>query len=304
MALLVASFFAQSSLARVLEDDALTTRYSRLVRYLAMEGSQTAHSDFARIAISSMIAEYQDDLAELKVVRLKNEKRQRKRDRWAAGTRTYVDSLIDTFASMEAASSVRVLEGVAGSAAIQFERTLLPVSSMYLGGQDAFGEHVVGIFCQYHSCVELDNLQPAHSVAAKNPTPKHGWNFTTGSVAAFETGDGLIFLFSNVKDRVSKERVCLDIAKDLRTLGQRLLTVHRAGHSIDWEGLRITSDTHPPQVIVNRHNLYLSLSLPALSQVKGMLRTLTPWLQASVAEQSFRQYIPNAELLLGVLLTR
>ncbi len=57
-------------------------------------------------------------------------------------------------------------------------------------------------------------------------------------------------------------------------------------------------------IVVNRQNLYLSLSLPALSRVKGMLHTAIPWLQASVAEQPYRQFIPNSELLLAALLAR
>jgi len=290
-----------------------------------VRGASAAHvQSFARIALTEMIREHEEALAGAWRSRARSAEEQAKLGRWAAATRGYLERLVAMLEALDwtQASVSRSHDGVIQ---VRVRGHGVVVSSVYIRTPERLEGRIVDAFCARRDCsflaafeaaVAEERMSGESASAAKRvvapaagDTPRrrgeHGWSFGDGRLAVFTPGEGLHFMFSDLKERAAKERACRTVADELGQLARRLAAVKRGGHTIDWSLLRIDglADGKVHRVVLDARGTFTRLPLPALAASPSLLRLALPWLEARAEGKSAEQFFPRAELFLGDLLS-
>ena len=283
------------------------TELFRLVRYVEM-GSAQERLDFAHYAIVQMAMEHEQALAVAVHEQPGTLKKLAKQRRWIAATQRYLEQLATTLDAVGLAADVPVFARSAGEPTIVVDGRPLLVSSMDMKSPEKLGEGIVAAFCRLRRC---DFLQapaaPSVQVDTSAPSTRIGtvprWSFGDGAYAVLRTGAGLNFMFADVTERVTKERICMALSEELQTLSDRLIDAEAAGYVVEWSRVRIVDEDGRQKVYVDGQDNFVRMQLPLLSRAESVLRVASPWLAARMRGESVIQYVPSADLLLKQVLT-
>jgi len=127
------------------------------------------------------------------------------------------------------------------------------------------------------------------------------WKIAAGAPPEFFSEDGLHFIFNDLKDRKKKQKICLQIMRELRLISESLMEISSKGISIDWDVLDIEliSGSYGHKIIINRFGDSLEIELLYLGQIDALLPQVIPWLQARIKDEVFQQRFDHVDELIS-----
>jgi hypothetical protein len=285
------------------------SRYRHLVESLP-ELTADQRNAFALVAVEQMLREHDEQLAGLGEETPRTARERRKHLRWASATRRYAAELERFAAGLAAgAATVEIQRSAEGSVYLYLDRRPLVVTSMDLRRPETLEERIVEDWCARFDCVFLDDLQAATALeppAGTSPRPASAararWLFGDRGVPTFATSDGLVFEFDEIDDREHKQRLCLEVAAELRVAAALIMRAEREGYGVDWEAVGVVPGSGGARLVLDRHGTFVRANLPRLALAPGLLASARPWLRARLAGKTYEQRFVNAERALGPLL--
>ena len=272
----------------------------RLAAAVAGE-SELARGDFAAIALGEVVLAYELELDRLSAPGQVSRREQAKQWRWAGALRRYLETLHAAQQALDAGEPVEVLVAPPAPVQLLIGEHQVPLSSPRIENPLALDNAIVRVYCEAFAC-DPDLLE------APEPTSFHavagGWSFRDGWGSTYETGDGLGFMFRDVRDRGAKERVVRQIHEELRRLVAVVAGARRAGRAVDYRTLRVEEagrgEDH--RVILASGMPGTRVWLPALARAPGVVEIARDWIRARVEGRPARQLFPRADLLLADVL--
>ena len=125
------------------------------------------------------------------------------------------------------------------------------------------------------------------------------WKLSATEQPEFFSEDGLHFVFNDLKDRKKKQKICLQIMRELRIISESLMDISSKGVSIDWDvfELELISGSYGLKVVINRFGDSLAIELIYLGELKMLLAETIPWMQARIKGQTPQQIFNDADKL-------
>ncbi len=127
------------------------------------------------------------------------------------------------------------------------------------------------------------------------------WKISETENPEYYSEDGLNFVFNDLKDRKKKQKICLQIMRELRLISESLMEVSNKNISIDWDVLRLEhiSGTYGYKLIINRFGDSLAMELVYLGQIDTLLSETISWIQARLKDETYKQRFGHADILLS-----
>jgi len=127
------------------------------------------------------------------------------------------------------------------------------------------------------------------------------WKISETENPEYYSEDGLNFVFNDLKDRKKKQKICLQIMRELRLISESLMEVSNKNISIDWDVLRLEhiSGTYGYKLIINRFGDSLAMELVYLGQIDTLLSVTISWIQARLKDETYKQRFGHADILLS-----
>ena len=265
---------------------------------------QGVRADFAAVALSEMIAAYELEFDKLSLPGQVSRAEIAKQARWARAVQQFLAELYAARDELDAGAAVELI--VSPPAAVQFmvgER-MLAVASPRIDNPQSIEQQIVQVYCDSFACDPqiLEPLEPAAEKLAK----RGGWSFAAGQGSTYETNDGLGFMFTDVRERSRKERICLQLGEELNRLSMALASARRRGQMVDVQALRINASGRGDDqlVVLSTTGNTLRLHLPALLDAPDVVEVARNWIAARSKGVAYRQRFPRAERLMAKLLLR
>jgi hypothetical protein len=127
------------------------------------------------------------------------------------------------------------------------------------------------------------------------------WKIAAGALPEFFSEDGLHFIFNDLKDRKKKQKICLQIMRELRLISESLMEISSKGISIDWDVFNheLISGSYGHKIIINRFGDSLAMELVYLGQMDMLLIETIPWMQGQLKGEIYQQRFDHADELLS-----
>jgi len=130
------------------------------------------------------------------------------------------------------------------------------------------------------------------------------WKISETGKPEYYSEDGLHFVFNDIKDRKKKQKISLQLMRELRLISDSLIEISNKNISIDWEVLRLEhiSGSYGNKLIINRFGDSLAVELVYLGQLDTLLAETILWMQAQLKGESYHQRFDHADELLSKFL--
>ena len=289
---------------------------------------QQLQYDFSRIAIIEMFNTYEQELhrsqTHLTKLSSKRAKKKAKIRGWQIATRTYLKTLDQYLFSMDSGVPLEFLISRQNKIIILIGEQPVIISGPNSGSDKQIEHNIVEQFCLQYDCREYfqetsyitdessvkTSLEPevGESSVEKSSVENYidsysetsgSWTIHSDLKADFITGNGLIFKFSNIKNRFLKEAWAIGISRELTQLIEYLRITQQKGHKIQWSSLSmhelpLTDSAY--KIIVNKDGDYIKMSLPLLGKNPALFIQLIPWSQSYFENKTdYRMIIKKAD---------
>jgi hypothetical protein len=126
------------------------------------------------------------------------------------------------------------------------------------------------------------------------------WKMSETGFPEYYSEDGLYFVFNDIKDRKRKQKISLQLMRELRIISDTLLELSTRNISIDWDVLRLEqiSGSYGYKLIINRFGDSLALELVYLGQRDILFTESISWMQARLKNDTYQQRFSHADILL------
>jgi hypothetical protein len=274
---------------------------SRLVNSLQHE-SQAVHADFAAVALGELITAYELELDQLNAPGQVSRGEIAKQARWGSALTRFLDDLYAARDELDAGMQVELVVSPPAAVQILVGERLVAISSPRLDSPQPIGERVAEVYCDLFAC--LPEVFDSPDEATQQVVKRGGWSFVAGQGSTYETADGLGFMFSDVRNRVRKEQICLRIAEELERLSNILAQARRQGRKVDMSAFVVeTSGRGDDQrVRLSTSGDSLRARLPTIAQTPDLVEVARAWIAARSDGRAFSQRFPRAERLMARLL--
>jgi hypothetical protein len=130
------------------------------------------------------------------------------------------------------------------------------------------------------------------------------WKIAAGAPPEYFSEDGLHFIFNDLKDRKKKQKICLQIMRELRLISESLMEISSKGISIDWDvfEIELISGSYGHKIIINRFGDSLAMELIYLGQMEMLLNETIPWMQGQMKGETYQQRFDHADELISKVL--
>jgi hypothetical protein len=130
------------------------------------------------------------------------------------------------------------------------------------------------------------------------------WKISETENPEYYSEDGLHFVFNDLKDRKKKQKISLQIMRELRLISDSLIEISDKNISIDWNVLRLEhiSGSYGYKLIINQFGDSLAMELIYLGRLNMLLTECIPWMQARIKGQAIQHRFDRVdELVLRLL---
>jgi hypothetical protein len=254
---------------------------------LAKNVTQTADDEkreFARIALSQMYATYQAKLVESYNESIRQPKN-KGLARWRHATRDYLNDIQQALSQIQQGSYYDFFVNPQGRIVFSVTEKLLMITGPNSKSERSLESNIVKQFCDQYDCQayftkpEQEKEQP---VKDTRPIVKGRWLISKQYKADYYTDIGIIFRFSNLKNRAQKADWALQVSRDLALIIHTLNSIQTQGYRADLASLSISNDSGERgvvQVIINKKGDFIQLPLPMLSKSTAIHQKIAPWIQ-------------------------
>jgi hypothetical protein len=130
------------------------------------------------------------------------------------------------------------------------------------------------------------------------------WKISETGKPEYYSEEGLHFVFSDIKDRKKKQKISLQLMRELRLISDSLIEISNKNISIDWEVLRLEhiSGTYGYKLIINQFGDSLAVELVYLGKIDTLLTETISWMQSRLKDETYQQRFGNADILLSELM--
>jgi hypothetical protein len=255
--------------------------------------------DFASIALNELVAAYESSYRESADEQHDKPKARLKLARWRRESKTFIDQLNSLRATVSDQSLIEIASDQSGPLLLFIDNVPVLISGPEIARAGLLEQRIMQRYCQLHDC-ERYHATPPTPVLAQVPRVRGGWHLQHRQGASYETGDGLMFVFRTLEDRVEKQARCEAIAADLRLLVGHLQSARQAGHAIDWQQLTIATlhDGITKQIVINDAGVYLNMELGFFGNGRELLPPFRDWVRKRVAGEPASVVITEAERLI------
>ena len=278
---------------------------------------QEKQYEFSRIALLEMYNTYQYELDRSYTHLPKTPKKRAKVRGWRFATQSYLETINNYLYLMDSGTALSFFVSKQNKIFLLIGDIPVIISGPNSGADKQIERNIVQQFCLQYDCLEY--FEKTHrsskvSLSDNNQIKAADEFLTDGSLTKENTGEwslganhkaslimsnGLIFKFTNLKDRKDKQLWAMDISNELSVLADHLKRAQEKGKVISWssliiEDLPLTDSAY--KVIVNQNNDYIKLSIPFLGENPVLFKDLIPWLKRYFENQSdYRMIINNAD---------
>lgn len=274
---------------------------SRLASSLQSE-SQAVHADFAAVALGEMIIAYELELDQLSEPGQVSRGEMAKQARWGRALGQFLDELYAARDELDGGAPVELLVSPPASVQILVGERLVAVSSLRLDSPQSIEQRVAQVYCDLFAC--LPEVFEAPNAVIEPLAKRGGWSFVAGQGSTYETANGLGFMFTDVRNRIRKEQICLRIAEELNRLSKILAQARRQGRKVDMQAFVVeTSGRGDDQrVRLSTSGDSVRVRLPTIVQTPDLVEVARVWVAARSDGKKFSQRFPRAERLMAKLL--
>ncbi|MFT5447895.1 MAG: hypothetical protein ACI9DC_003074 [Gammaproteobacteria bacterium] len=274
---------------------------SRLVSSLESE-SQAVHADFAAVALGEMITAYELELDQLSEPGQVSRGEIAKQIRWGRALGQFLDDLYAAREELDAGAGVELLVSPPASVQILVGERLVAISSLRLDSPQSIEQRVAQVYCDLFAC--LPEVFDTPDAVAEPLAKRGGWSFVAGQGSTYETADGLGFMFTDVRNRMRKEQICLRIAEELDRLSKTLAQARRQGRKVDLQTFLVESSGRgdDQRVRLSTSGESVRVRLPTIVQTPDLLEVARVWVAARSEGKDFSQRFPRAERLMATFL--
>jgi len=127
------------------------------------------------------------------------------------------------------------------------------------------------------------------------------WKISETGNPEYYSEDGLHFVFNDIKDRKKKQKISLQLMRELRLILDSLIEISNKNISIDWNVLRLEhiSGTYGYKLIINQFGDSLAMELVYLGKIDTLLTETVSWMQARLKDETYQQRFSDADILLS-----
>lgn len=285
---------------------------------------QQLQYDFSHIAIIEMFNTYEQELlrSQKHLTQLSN-KRVKKRAKirgWQIATRAYLKSLDHYLFLMDSGVFLDFLISKQNKIIILIGDQPVIISGPNSGSDKQIEHNIVQQFCLQYDCREYftetshstgdtvvksllkNNSEQSSAVQYKNINSETtgSWTMHSDLKADFITSNGLIFKFSNIKNRLPKELWAIGISRELTQLIENLRLTQQKGHTIQWTYLsmhKLPLTDNAYKIIVNKKSDFIKIFMPLLGENPSLFKSLLPWIQSYFENKTeYRLIIKKADI--------
>ena len=126
------------------------------------------------------------------------------------------------------------------------------------------------------------------------------WKISETKKPEYYSEDGLHFVFNDIKDRKKKQKISLQLMRELRLISDSLIEISDKNISIDWDVLRLEhiSGSYGYKLVINRFGDSLAMELVYLGQIDNLLTETISWMHARLQGESYQQRFDQADELI------
>jgi len=282
--------------SRVSHGDEISIAPSPLSRIAAdlTDADPEQRTEFARIAVEEMIAEYAAVASEARGD--SSPRRASRRARWSSAVETYVSQLRQALRGLENWEPVTVAPSDGNAVHLKIGDQPLIVTGPRLDRPDGLAWRILERYCSLAICPDttFDGI-------AAVPLPHGVWSYGEGQGPTVSTPQGVHCVFRDLSNRVNKELFCRGLVRDLGTLERALQRTGDLGFPVEWQHLEISRgvDGEKQTVRVNGRGDYLRLSLPILLSVPELREDALRWVESRLTHRRAQLLVADADRFVG-----
>ena len=251
----------------------------QLVDQISRMGPQ-ARIDFARISLHEMAALYEKEARRPDVNGMLIAEGAAL-NRWQRSTLNYADRLYTLAGTVSMQTELEIDIADTGELLL-----LINGEPVILGGpavQDKLllDRRIIEAYCRQYGCTGT-SFGAELPAMTRTVTIRFDWLIEEGKQPELITSDGLHFIFNNLENRRKKQRICLEISKELKMLEETLRDALADGLYIDWEtfSIRPLYGSYDYRIVINPFGDSVYMQFPALHPVKKWPSRIMGWLRA------------------------
>ncbi|HSR61891.1 MAG TPA: hypothetical protein VLN56_00635 [Gammaproteobacteria bacterium] len=268
----------------------------QLVDRLHRMGPQ-ATVDFARISLTEMAALYEQEARRLQVDGMLI-REGAALTRWQRSTIDYADRLYAMAESVSMQTEIEINITETGELLL-----LINDNPVILGGpavQDnlVLDRRIIEVYCRQNDCIGTGFSEEALDTR-RTIMIKSDWILEEGEPPQLVTEDGLHFVFDNLENRKKKQRICLEISKELKALEETLRDALAEGLYIDWDAFSIKRlyGSYDYRVVINPFGDSVYMQFPALHPIDNWPEKIRDWLHARLRDETYQLHFSSDELV-------
>ncbi len=261
-------------------------------------GDETQQRDFAWVALSELLAAYEDEAATSRQSKARDRKARLKLSRWRSATWAFSGELRQRLDALQQGAEVRIFAQRPNPVMISIDGKPTVISGPKAWDDQRLEQQIVLAYCWLQPCdLGPEPEQALLPDSTPDPVQRGHWEYRQDRRPRYSTEGGLVFEFNRLDGAQAEGAAAEQLATELRELATQLRGVREMGTSVDWDNLRLLPRENQDQhwVLLNPNGDYLRASLPGLYRNPDLLREAGPWLSAQAEGEQTVLQIRRAE---------
>jgi len=269
----------------------------KLARQMQDDGKEQL-TLFSKTALTQMAVLYEQEAVKSRQEDLSDARQNLKKSRWRQSALAYAEQLQQVADQINSTSEIVLYIEEYGEPTIVIDGKPYILTAPDLKKSGLLYTAIVEQLCTKEICRQDMEKQDSGKDKIKIVINAE-WKISATEQPEFFSEDGLHFVFNNLKDRKKKQKICLQIMRELRIISESLMDISSKGVSIDWDvfELELISGSYGHKVVINRFGDSLAIELIYLGQLKMLLAETIPWMQARIKGQTPQQIFNDADKL-------
>ncbi len=264
------------------------------------DGGKEQLTLFTKTALTQMAVLYEQEAVKSRREGASDLRQNIKKSRWRHTALEYADQLRQVSDQINSSSEIVLYIEEYGEPTIVVDGKPYILTTPDLKKSGLLYIAIVEQLCRKEICVEDIKKQDSEKDKIRIVI-RAEWKISETENPEYYSEDGLNFVFNDLKDRKKKQKICLQIMRELRLLSESLMEVSNKNISIDWDVLRFEhiSGTYGYKLIINRFGDSLAMELVYLGQIDTLLSVTISWIQARLKDETYKQRFGHADVLLS-----
>jgi len=254
--------------------------------------TQTALTQMAMLYEQEAVKSGREDVSDLR--------KSIKKSRWQHSALEYAEQLRQVAEQLNSSSEVILYIEQYGAPTIVIDGKPYILTTPDLKKSGLLYTAIVEQLCRKEICGE-DIKKQDNEIDKLRIVINAEWKISETDKPEYYSEDGLYFVFDDLKDRKKKQKICLQIMRELGLISESLMDISNKGVSIDWDVLQLEhiSGSYGYKLIINRFGDSLAMELIYLGQIDTLLSETIPWIQARLKDEPYQQRYDHADDLLS-----